>query len=73
MNGKVKNERLRLEDVLEANNPWQSTNETWLSDSELLYMDPDASLMVYDLDSKWKSILASNQSLVGREKKGHFI
>lgn len=64
LSGKVKNERLRLEDVLDVEPPWQTWNETWLSEQELLYLDADASLMVYDLDTKWKSILASNQSLV---------
>lgn len=60
----MKNERLKLEDVLEQRAYWSTTNETWISDTELVYLDAEDSLMVYDIKSKWKTILASNASLV---------
>lgn len=53
-----------MEDVLEQRAYWISPNETWISNSELIYLDAEGSLMVYDIGSKWKTILASNASLV---------
>lgn len=64
MNDKIKNERLKLEDVLEQQQQQCSPNETWISNTELIYLDSEGSLMIYDISTKWKTILASNASLV---------
>lgn len=40
------------------------SNITWKSSREIVYQDSDGNLMNYDIHDGWKSILASNASVV---------
>lgn len=59
-------EKLQLHEVLGhpeyLNN--NSANATWLSESEVLYRDIDGTIFLYDITTDWKTVLASNFSLV---------
>ena len=41
-----------------------SSNATWVSESEILYRDVDGTIFLYDIATDWKTVLASNFSLV---------
>ncbi|XP_015786539.1 inactive dipeptidyl peptidase 10 [Tetranychus urticae] len=58
-----KKERLPLEEVLVDGFTTRIHNLTWISSRKIIYRDPDGSLMIYDIATKWKTILASNASL----------
>lgn len=63
--GKKKNtEKLKLEDALFKGFTRKESNITWFTDREIVYREPDGTLMIYNIESKWKSIIASNASLV---------
>ncbi|RWS15469.1 dipeptidyl aminopeptidase-like protein 6, partial [Dinothrombium tinctorium] len=67
LGSKVKNERLKLEEVLfDEYIRKGSRNESWVSDGEIVYREPDGSVMLHNVATDWKKILASNASLVKR-------
>ncbi|RWS04089.1 dipeptidyl aminopeptidase-like protein 6, partial [Dinothrombium tinctorium] len=64
LGSKVKNERLKLEEVLfDEYIRKGSRNESWVSDGEIVYREPDGSVMLHNVATDWKKILASNASL----------
>lgn len=60
----AKNERLKLEEVILDGYTRKASNITWKSSREIVYQDSDGNLMNYDIHDGWKSILASNASVV---------
>lgn len=60
----VPREKLRLEDVLLGQYSHNNSNATWVSDNEILYRDLDGTIFLKNIDTDWKTVLASNFSLV---------
>lgn len=43
--------------------PRRGSNATWITLKEILYRDVDGTIYLYDVESNWKTVLASNYSL----------
>ena len=58
-----KHERLGLDEMLLKGYKRKGYNGSWLSDRELLYMD-NQTLFIFNVDTKYRSVLADPVSLV---------
>ena len=67
LNPHGKREKLTLEDVLFGHFPNNGSNATWVSDNEILYRDLDGTIFLYDISTDWRTVLASNFSLVSHQ------
>jgi len=63
LNGVDKLEKVTLEDVLFGRFPNNGSNATWISDNEIIYRDLDGTIFLYDIETDWRTVLASNFSL----------
>ena len=61
----VAREKLSLQDVLFSRD--LHANVTWVSDNEILYRDVDGTIFLKNIETDWKTVLASNFSLVSSE------